>query len=164
MLVVKIILDCIGFYVIFIEEEYYTTLNCHKINPTSRIRQKHVHDENDLSSYNRKFNLPTSCSEKSKGLKSFYFYFLFYFILFYYTLLYYILFFWASLVGVRNRMWSKYLSNNVRRDFRLPLLESAMVHKTLGKSIFIVNLALQLVRSIVANGEIGSLKSLYTFL
>ena len=86
MLVVKIILDCKGFYTLFIEEEYYTSLNCHKINPTSRIRQKHVHDENDLSSYNRKFNLPTSCSEKSKGIKSFYF------ILFYYILLYLIKF------------------------------------------------------------------------
>ena len=63
-------------------------------------------------------------------------------------------------------MWSKYLSNNVWRDFRLPMSASAMITKKcpIGKSIFAENFPLKLLRATVANTDIGNLKSLHTFL
>ena len=63
-------------------------------------------------------------------------------------------------------MWSRYLSNNVWRDFRLLMSASAMVYIKcpIGKTLFAVNLPLKLFRTTVANADIGSLKPLHTFL
>ena len=56
-------------------------------------------------------------------------------------------------------MWSKYLSNNVRRNFRFPMSASVMPD---GKTIFGVNLPSELFRATVVNANTGSLKSLNT--
>ena len=64
------------------------------------------------------------------------------------------------------RMWSKCLTNNVWRDFLLPMSGSAMVINKcpIRKSIFAVNLELKFFRATIANAEIGSPKFLPTFL
>ena len=51
-------------------------------------------------------------------------------------------------------MWSKYLSNNVLRDFRFPDFQCPI-----GKSIFAVNLPLKLFPATIANADIRNLKS-----
>ena len=61
-------------------------------------------------------------------------------------------------------MWFKYLANNVWRDFRLSMSASVMIKCPIGKSIFAVNLPLKLFRATVDNADIGSLKSLHTYL
>ena len=62
------------------------------------------------------------------------------------------------------RMWSKYLSNNVWRDLSLDFQcqhhQYGNIKYPIGKSIFAVNLPLQLFPSTVGNADIGSLKSL----
>ena len=60
-------------------------------------------------------------------------------------------------------MWSKYLSNNVWRDFRLPMSASAMVTWiTRSENRFLQYLPLKLFPATVANADIESLKSLHT--
>ena len=63
-------------------------------------------------------------------------------------------------------MWFKYVSNNLWRDFKLSTSASAMVtYDTKSKNhFFAVNLLLKLFSATVANANIGSLKSLHTFL
>ena len=63
------------------------------------------------------------------------------------------------------RKLSKYSSNNVRRDFKLPM--SASVYKwqhkcLIWKSIFAVNSPLKLFRATIANTDTRSLQSLHT--
>ena len=67
-------------------------------------------------------------------------------------------------------MWSKYLPNNVWRDFRLPMSNVSVSNHGNGsikypirKSIFEVNLLWKLSRTKVANADTRSLKSLHTF-
>ena len=62
-------------------------------------------------------------------------------------------------------MWSKYLSNNVWRNFRLPMSASEMVYNIkypIEKSIFALNLPLKLSPATIANADIGSQISLHT--
>ena len=63
-------------------------------------------------------------------------------------------------------MWSKCLTNNVWRDFILPMSGSAMVIKNdqLANQFFAINLELKIFQATFANGDIGSLKFLHTFL
>ena len=61
-------------------------------------------------------------------------------------------------------MWSKYLSNDVWRDFKTSnvSISNGNVKYPSGKSIFAVNLLLKLFPTTVANADIGSQKSLHT--
>ena len=63
-------------------------------------------------------------------------------------------------------MWSKYLSNNVWGDSRLfnVSISNGNIKYPIGKSIFGVNLPLKLFPATVPTANIGSLKSLHTFL
>ena len=68
-------------------------------------------------------------------------------------------------------MWSKYVSNNVWRDFTLDFqcqhwvsISNGNIKCPIGKSIFAVNLPLKLFRATVANADIKSLMSLHAFL
>ena len=61
-------------------------------------------------------------------------------------------------------MWSKYLPNNVWRVFRLHMSVSVNIKCPIGKSIFVVNFPLKLLRVTVANADTGSQKTLHTFL
>ena len=65
-------------------------------------------------------------------------------------------------------MWSKYLSNSVWRDFRLPMSPCSNYNVGLKypirKSFFTVNLPSKLLPTAVANADIGNVKSLNTFL
>ena len=60
-------------------------------------------------------------------------------------------------------MWSKYLSNNVWRDFNISIRKSNIKYP-IEKSVFGANLKLKLFPATVANADIGSLKSFHTFL
>ena len=55
-------------------------------------------------------------------------------------------------------MWYKNLSNNARRDFRLPIISISYgnIKYAIGKSNFAVNLKLKLVRVTDANALIGN--------
>ena len=60
-------------------------------------------------------------------------------------------------------MWSKYLSNNVWRDFRLSMSVSAMVtYNTRSENQFLRKFAV--FPATISNADIRSLKSLHTFL
>ena len=61
-------------------------------------------------------------------------------------------------------MWSQYLSNNVRTDFRLQTSESVMAtYKMPDRKInFSTEFAIKLFRATVVNTDSGSLKSLHT--
>ena len=53
-------------------------------------------------------------------------------------------------------MWSKHVSNNVGRDFRLPnvSISNGNIKCLIGKSIFAVKLLLKLFRATIANADI----------
>ena len=59
-------------------------------------------------------------------------------------------------------MWSKYLSNNEKRNFRLPMSALGNIKCLFGKLIFVTNFELKLSSVTVANANIGSLKCLPT--
>ena len=64
-------------------------------------------------------------------------------------------------------VWSKYVSNNVWRDFNTTSnvsISNGNIKYPIVKSIFAVNLLLKLFPATVANANIASLKSLHTFL